>query len=349
MKKLFTCALALLMLFALAACGGKKEPAPQPKDSAAPATSKPASGGEPSDSAPSSGLSQAELDEADEAWDKLMAMTYAADWKWDKEDDSGYINGTWDTEVMYDPVPAPPADINVVEMQFNGKKSTRYGGETASIGNMYIDSTEYEQIWVNFNCSIAQRDQLVQSFIDAGWLMYEDLSMNREDYWHFCYGNEYYAFLRAGDWLADDGYEIGAYLNVLPAYYPLPKSVADVPLPQVGVLMGEGWIDGYDADYNMLESEDGIPLDTPANKMPTYWLYYNESYDGVSVADIQAYRDQLVADGWEVSYEYANTADDYDPLGYNVTLRKGDVRVVCGGNYGYSLSLSISNSDDLYY
>lgn len=338
MKKILALTLALLLVLSLAACGGKGEPDSQPSNS-----------NTPSGNTPSSGLSQDELDETNEAWDKLMAMSYSADWNWDKDGDYGYINGTWDTEVMYDPVPAPPADIDVVEMQYNGKKSAQFGEGGGSVGRLYIDSNEYEQIWVNFNCSVAQRDELIKSFTDAGWLMREDLSESSEDNWHFCYGGEYYAFLRADDFLADEGYEIGGYLNVLPAYYEMPKSVAGVPLPQAGVMMGEDWIDGYDKDFNMIESDEGIPLDTPADKMPALWMFVSEEYDGVSVADIQAYRDQLAADGWEISYEYTNGPDDYDPLGYNVTLRKGDLRVECGGHYGYNLSLVISNSDDLYY
>lgn len=324
-----------MLALSLAACGAKDAVQDAVKDAL-----DGAQGGSSTASDSGSGLTRKDIDDANEAWSQLEEMFYAEDWNWDKEDDFGYINGKWDEGVMYDPVPSPPEGMQINEMQYIGKRSQKWS-DYGQIGDMYIDGTDYEHISVNFDCSKAQLEEMIESYTAAGWLTHFEEDYGNGDMWHFYYGNDYYAYLRADEFLAGDGYEIGAYLNVTPAYYELPKTVAGVKLPQSGILFGAGWLDGYDADYNHIEEE--FSLDTPVSALPAKWLFSGESYYGAVADDVKAYRDEMVADGWEL-------AGDYEEGGnYNITLKKGDVRIQCGSYGEHYISIQVTNDDNLYY
>jgi hypothetical protein len=335
MKKILTLALAFALALSMAACGAKDKVQDAVKDAVSGTQ-----GGNTASPGSDTGITQKDIEDANEAWSQLEEMFYAEDWRWDKEDDSGYINGKWDEGVMYDPVPAPPEGIQITEMQYTGKKSKKWN-ETATIGDMYIDGADYEHISVDFDCSKAQLEEMVKSYVAAGWLMHFEEDYGNGDMWHFYHGGDYYAFLRAGEYMAADGYEIGAYLNVTPAYYELPKTVAGVKMPQCGILFGAGWLDGYDKDYNHIEEE--FSLDTPTSGLPVKWLFSNEDYYGVVADDLKVYCNEMTADGWDLAYEYEGGSD------YSITLKKGDVRIQCSARGRYYMSIQMTNDDNLYY
>jgi len=286
---------------------------------------------------------QEDLDAADEALSKLQEIFYAEDWKWYSDGD-GYINGKWDEGVMYDPVPSPPEGISVVEMQFTSKQSKKYYNY-GSIGEMYIDGTDYEYIWVNFNCSKVQLDELVNSFVDNGWFMEFNQSYGNGDMWHF-YLKDYYAYLRAGSFMADSGFEIGAYLNVVPAYYKLPEVFAEVPLPQIGIMLDSPYTEYYNKDYEYLDIEETLYV--PIDQMPEKWTFLNEYY-GVTSNEIMAYKDCLVNYGYELISEYKNKETDWDPKGYDAYLQKGDIKINISGQYDYIFTIRIYNDENLFY
>ncbi len=342
MKKNLIAILVVILALSFVACGARAAVRNAVKDaiSGESDTSEDADSSSEDFNGDTSILTQKDIDDANEAWSRLEEMFYAEDWYWDKEDDSGYINGKWDESVMYDPVPAPPEGMKITEMQYNGKKSQKWS-ETGTIGDMHIDGTDYEYISVDFECSKAQLEEMVRGYTEAGWMMHFEEDYGNGDVWHFYYGDDYYAYLRGSDYMADDGYEIGAYLLVTPAYYELPKTVAGVKLPQCGILFGAGWLDGYDKDYNRVEEE--LSLDTPAGSLPTFWIFAGESYYGTVADDVKAYRDEMVAEGWELVNEYEEAPE------YNITLKKGDVRIQCGAHGGYYMDIQVANDDNLYY
>ncbi len=342
MKKIYVIIITVMMAFSFAACGAKAAVQNAVKDaiSGDPGTSEDIDSAAGDFTGDISGLTQKDIDDANEAWSRLEEMFYTEDWRWDKEDDSGYINGKWDESVMYSPVPKPPQGMKINEMQYIGKKSQKWS-ETGTIGDMYIEGTDYEYISVDFECSKAQLEEMVKDYTDAGWLLHFEEDYGNGDMWHFYYENDYYAYLRAGDYMANDSYEIGAYLLVTPAYYELPQTVAGVKLPQCGILFGAGWIDGYDKDYNRIEEE--FSIDTPVGSLPALWIFSNDDYHGVVAEDVKAYRDEMVAEGWELVSDYEEGSN------YSITLKKGDVRIQCDAQNGYYMGIQIANDDNLYY
>ena len=352
MKKLFVVLLTALLL-SLTACSminsggddefGSNNPAMQEKedkeDDKTDDNHENQDNSDNSDSGDIPGLTQEEIDEANEAWEQLMEMYYTDEWRWDS-DGSGYINGKWDHKVMYDPVPQPPEGFTTEEMQFNSKQSDKWN-DYCSTGEMYIEATDYEYISVFFESPKEVLDTFIGAFADGGWVVEDDSSEWVGLEYHMYYGGEYYVYLKGNNAFTEDESIYSGSLYVFPAYYEKPEKVQDLPLPQFGFWHGRGYYNSYNENYDWNDNE--YPMDTPADDLDHYWCMRTEYY-GCTTEDVQAYIKSLTDAGWSAIYE--NDGEDW----YYSRVEKDGKTMQLSLEKGCNLvSLQFANDDQLFY
>ena len=349
MKKLLTLLLSFLLLLSLTACDmissgsdddqfGSSNPAAQEKEDKDDKDDKD-DNNDDGESSDIPGLTQEDIDEANDALDQLMEMFYTEEWRWESDGD-GYINGKWDHMVMYDPVPQPSGGWVTEEMQFTSKQGDKYY-DYCNTGEMSIDGTDYEYITVFWESPKEDLDALLQAFADGGWVIEDDSSEWVGLEYHMYYGGEYYTYLKGNNWGEDDENTYSGTLYVFPYYYEHPEKVQDLPLPKFGFWHGWGYYNSYNENYDWNDTE--YPIDTPVSELDAYWCFRTEYY-GCTKEDAQSYINSLRDAGWNINYE-----DDSEDWFYSRAEKGGKTMQLSLEKASNLIDIQYANDEQLFY
>ena len=349
MKKLLTLLLSFLLLLSLTACDmissggddgqfGSNNPASQEKEKEK-EDDKEKEDNDNGESSDIPGLTQEDIDEANDALDQLMEMFYTEEWRWESDGD-GYINGKWDHMVMYDPVPQPSGNFVTEEMQFSSKQGSKWN-DYCSTGEMYIEATDYEYITVFWESPKEDLDALLQAFADGGWVIEDDSSEWVGLEYHMYYGGEYYTYLKGNNWGGDDENIYSGTLYVFPYYYERPEKVQDLPFPEFGFWHGGGYYNAYNENYDWNDTE--YPLDTPVRELDAYWCMSTELC-GCTTEDVQSYLKSLTDAGWSEIYN-----DDSEEWYYIRVEKDGRIMQISLEKGCNLVTLQLANDEQLFY
>lgn len=345
MKKILAFFLAAMMLLSLTACTtgggdddqfGSNNPAVQGKEDK---NDKDENNSGNSDSGDIPGLTQEDIDAANEALETLMEMFYTEEWRWESDGD-GYINGKWDHMVMYDPVPQPSGNFVTEEMQFTSKRGSKYY-DYCRTGEMYIEGTDYEYITVFWESPKEDLDALLQAFADGGWVIEDDSSEWVGLEYNMYYGSEYYTYLKGNNWGSEDENTYSGTLYVFPYYYERPEKVQDLPLPQFGFWHGRGYYNSYNQNYDWNDTE--YSLDTPVSDLDYYWCMCTE-FNGCTTENVQSYLKSLTDAGWSEIYN-----DDSEGWYYIRVEKNGKIMQLSLEKECNLVTIQLANDTQVFY
>jgi len=305
MKKLVTIALAMVLaLSLLTACGGNSNSNNTPSSGN---TSGSSTSTTSASSTPSGGLTDKEIQDANDAMDQLEAWAKAQGW--DDNQYGNWIYGVWDSDVLPGCVPKEIEGVKADQTTYKEKRHDTYNGDY-HVGSMGFPDQKYEVWGVSFYCDDDQLDAFIGAIEAGGFFGGQTEVSEYAPTWEWI-GNGYYAHLYVNAQISgEEGY------NKLASFYitetrqtPRPSSFQGLKLPDVGEYLsytpdgiGFGWDTASD---NSVENF----WDPYADKgtLPDQWyVWYN--FFGVTVDQAKAYAQQLVSQGWTVEYE---NNDDY--------------------------------------
>jgi predicted small secreted protein len=331
MKKIFTIALVLTLVFSFAACNGKK------------------GGGNTSGGRSVSGSFAG----AEEAGDKLEQWARAQGW--DENSYGNYIYGVWDSGVLPGCVPKEIPGVKVEQTTYKEKRHDVYS-QNYHVGAMEFPNRGYEEWGVSFDCTKTQLNAFIAAMEANGFYGGQVEVSNYSPAWAWA-GNGYYAYLYLNAQAADDEYDAGfASFDITQAnQLPRPKSFSGTKLPDAGVVLGdysEGVGYGWDSKTNDTVEYFWNPY-TDKGTLPDDWYVWFD-YFGATIAEGKAYTKNMVSQGWEIAYEneWNNEWDTFNTLCYTAQLKKGDLHAAVSVNdYGYyNMAVRFGTmSDALYY
>ncbi len=296
MKKLSVLLLIMVMMFALAACGG-------PDDEI-------------------EGLSSKDLEDLDDAFEVLEQLKPEG---WDENSYGMYIYDVWDTEFLPDIFPDQVEGTKVSQTNFKDYKHDVLGGNY-SVGPIWFDAPEnYREYTVSFYATAEQLDSYVAAARADGFTGGETTSV--DDEWRE------FTFYHADGWLMhiffntnddDDGNFDGcASVSLTDSLFERPAALAGVKLPTAGTpeydYLAGSCYEVYDYGSGSMESVDvDWKAGFPNNEECSWYIFF--TYYGADVEDAIAYTDSLKAEGWSVKRTQNDQPDEYRCTLYNGTV-----------------------------
>ena len=310
MKRLLAILLAGLMLFSFAACGNNETP----------------SGSKETDP-----ISQGDLDDLDDALDKLEQMIPEG---WDENNYGAYIYNVWDSEFLPDCFPAAPEGVKVDQTTFKDYDHDTLNG-AYDVGHISYESKEdYREYGVSFYATKDQLDTFISGVESKGLTG----GLTEEGEWTFYdyFGNGWYMQIFVRNSISEENYEYLVNVNATDSLFELPKSIDGIPLPQVGMVTGD-----YSKGYTIQDFTDGyedVDFDLSKDKLPDQYYAAWFNYLCATNQDAKDYAQQLKDLGWEVEWE----TDGED--GYRCCLKKDGVYAI-SNYYDYDCMLEVGFSD----
>ena len=298
MKKLFALLLAMTMLLSLVACGsgtgGEKDDVPNDSD--------------------------VNLDDVEDAFEILESLTPEG---WDENNYYAYIYDVYDSSALPECIPEQIDGTLAYMTSIKDYKHDVLNGDY-SVGVIYYDSYEdYRKYTVSFYAKNEHLDAFIAELEADGMIGYmegEDEAFGSGDWWEGFYSNGEWAvslFYNTND-NKNGEYDGCLTVSATDDLYDLPKSIAGVQLPQVGVVTFD-----YSKGYTIQDFTDGyddVDFDMNSDSFPTEYYAAWVDYYCVSRQDAVDYVKELENNGWSINYNY-HDEEDY----YSVVLKKGDV------------------------
>ena len=337
MKRRIALILALMLLFTLAACGGKSDP---------PAQSGNSSSGDGNSSSP--GLTQKEIEEAEQAMETLEAWARAQGW--DENPYGNWIYAVWDSEVLPACVPKEIEGVQVDQTTYKEKRHDTYT-ESYGIGNLNYADKSYEQWGVSFYCTTGQLDEFVAAMEANGFYGGQTSESEYRPTWEWL-GNGYYAYLSVNPQITGEGdYTCLAWFDITQDdNNPYPVAFMGTKLPQMGAVVYNYKVDGagyawVGEDYDMVEGFWDVFADK--GELPEDWGMWLD-YFGVNIEDAKACAQNMAAQGWTITHE----STWYDGEGYVCYLEKGEIvgGVAQGADGPFTFSVGFGSiEENLWY
>ncbi len=357
MKKVLGCLLVAVMMLSLAACspedaenllgeiiennGGLEEIVGDVVDNLGIT-----SGEEGSTGSEGSGdiLTEEDLEDLENALEQLEALKPEG---WDENLYGMYIYDVWDEEFLPDVLPGPVEGVLPYDTTFKDYKHDVMN-QNYSVGMIEYESYEdYHEYGVNFYATKEQLDQYVESIRNAGFTGGE--SSHPDSEWRefsFSHKDGWYLYMWFNTNNDNDGKFDGcASVSLTDNLYTRPDSIAGVKLPTVGVIAYD-YTKGVSYDTYVYETGEMGYKDVewsesfPDKNAMSWWIFFD--YYGVDLEQVNAYRDQLVNDGWVLE----RTSEGSDGSYIKNILKKGDVYMVANWNSRSMLQIGFSDMQE---
>ena len=310
MKKILAILLAAMMLLSLAACGTNDDP---------------------SESKGTDPISQGDLNDLDDALDKLEQLIPEG---WDENKYGAYIYNEWDSDFLPDCFPTAPEGIKVDQTTFKDYKHDTMSGGYAVGPLNYEKKEDYREYGVFFYATKAQLDAFTDA-VEAKGLKGGITEDGEWTYYNY-FGNGWFMEIFVRESLSEENYDYSVSVSATDSLFDLPQSIDSIPLPQCGMTESD-----YNKNYTIQDFSDGyedIDFNLKSDKLPTesYAAWFN--YHCATNQDAKDYATQLKNLGWEVEWE----TDGED--GYRCCLKKDDVYAI-SNYYDYDCVLEVGFSD----
>ena len=317
MKKLFALLLALMMVFALTACGNNETPSGS-------------EGGTPGTSN-NNGLVNDDLEDLEDAMDKLEELMPEG---WDENNYGAYIYGVWDADFLPECFPEPIEGVKVDQTTFKDYDHDTLSGSYA-VGPLYYESKEdYRSYGLLF---YANQDQL-DAFTAAVEAKGLNGGLTEEGEWTYYnyFGNGWFMEIFVRATIAEEDYEYQVSVTATDSVFKLPESISGIPLPQCGMTDSD-----YNKYYTIQDFTDGyedVDFDLSSDTLPTEYYAAWFNYLCATNQDAMDYAQKLKDLGWEVEWE----SDGED--GYRCCLHKDGIYAI-SNYYDYDCVLEVGFSD----
>ena len=278
MKKLFALLLALMMVFALAACGNNETPLGS------------------QDKTNNSNMGNMDISDIESALDELEQLIPEG---WDENNYGAYIYNVWDSDFLPDCFPEAPDGIKVDQTTFKDYKHDRINGSYA-VGPLYYDSKEdYREYGVFFYATKAQLDTFTAAVEAKG--MNGGITEEGEWTYYNYFGNGWFMEIFVRNSISEENYEYSVSVSATDSLFALPKSIDGIPLPQCGMTDSD-----YNKNYTIQDFTNGyedVDFNLESDKLPeasyAAWFEYHCSTN----QDSMDYSAKLKELGWEVVWE----------------------------------------------
>jgi len=318
MKKLLAILLAAIMVFALVACGDKKD------------------NGSDGDKSDKDGkdtiLSDEDLEDLDDAIDKLEQLLPDG---WDENKHGAYIYGVWDSDFLPDCLPDAPEGVKVDQTTFKDYDHDRLNGDYAVGPLSYESKEDYREYGAGFYGNLEHLEAYAKALEakgmtggkteDGEWIVYDYCG----DGWFV----ELFAQTQYGD---DREYDYYISVNATDSLFELPEKVDGIPLPAVGMTECD-----YNESYYIVDFSEGyedVEFDLSKDSLPEEYYVAWFNYYGTVNSHAVDYAKEIKDLGWEVEWE----TDGED--GFRCCLKKDGVYMVVN-YYDYECMLEVGFSD----
>ena len=318
MEKLISLFMIFMLIFTLAACGGK-EPAGDPSETKA----------QEGDTLSQEQTEDVDLSELESALEVLEALKPEG---WDENNYGAYIYDVYDSSALPECFPEQPEGTLAYETSIKDY-SHDVLNQNYEVGPIWYDSYEdYRAYSVSFYANVEHLEQFL-SALEAkgmhGQMDGQEEAFGSGSWWEGFYaGNGWamYLFYNTND-IHNDEFDGCLTARATEDIYELPPSIAGIPLPQVGVIPSDpeyytiqDFSNGYeDKDFDL--ANDSLPAEYYAAWMDYYGVTRQDAMDYVSLLEEQ---------GWVIEYTYTDEADSYC-----IVLSKEGVYAIADYEEGY--------------
>ena len=311
MKKLLAILLAAMMLLSLAACGTNDDP---------------------SESKETDPISQGDLNDLDDALDKLEQLIPEG---WDENKYGAYIYNEWDSDFLPDCFPTAPEGIKVDQTTFKDYKHDTMSGGYAVGPLNYEKKEDYREYGVFFYATKAQLDAFTDA-VEAKGLKGGITEEGEWTYYNY-FGNGWFMEIFAQiQFYSEREFDYYISVSATDSLFQLPQAVDGIPLPQVGMTDCD-----YNKSYYINDFSDGyedLIFDLSKDSLPKEYYAAWFNYYGTENQQAIDYARQMKDLGWEVEWE----TDGED--GYRCCLKKDGIYMVVN-YYDYECMIEVGFSD----
>lgn len=302
MKKIIALLLVLVMVFALAACGGTETPENTKK---------------PSGDNSTSGKQGGNKDNKGGEQEAKAPKGYSDGNFW-------YIrSNVWDTEFLPKILPAP---LDSYDVDSTTMKDYKHGdlSNSYTVGSLeWEEAGDYRVYGVLFECDKAQKDAYIEAVKAKGFVGGVDDHMSGTWEYSFSHADGWYLYINANEKYSNPD-RVNVSISLTDSVHESPKSLGGLKLPTVGVPSVDIKNGAKYQAYDIANGYDEVELDVNwSGSFPDsgkYVWYLDLYYTGVSSEAVTAYCHALEADGWSVYYD-DEPEEDY----FNNFISKGDI------------------------